>query len=75
MGKPDFEQKLGRQQLDQLGKLAKAIEQQAAIKVIIGLAADGMPTEVASDLLKGVAEGREREVLETVARVGQKFIK
>ena len=39
MGKPDFEQKLGRQQLDQLGKLAKAIEQQAAIKVIIGLAA------------------------------------
>jgi len=78
MAKVDFEQSLGKQpgqQLDQLGKLAKAIERQAAIKAIIDLKADGMPVEVASDLLCGVAEGRESEVLETLARVGQKFIR
>lgn len=77
----DREQNLGRrparggQQLSNLEKYAKAVEQQAAIMGIIDLHMEGMPANVAGDLLQGVAEGREDEVLQTIARVGQKFIK
>ena len=77
----DCDQNLGRQpargsqQLSRLGKYAKAIEQQAAIIAIIRLHDEGMPSEVAGDLLREVAEGWEGEVLQTITRVGQKFIK
>lgn len=81
MAKPDFEQNLGRdlknsgQQLNWLGKSAKFIEQQAAILLIFHHHAKEMPTEVAGNLMHGVAEGREVEVLQTLTRVGQKFLK
>jgi len=73
----DHEQNLGRRPAKggQRGKYAKCVGRQIAIATIIYLHGEGMPTEVAGDLLYGVVAGRESEVRKTIARVGQKFIK
>ena len=77
MAELNCQEKLGGlsgQQLDNLRKLATAIEKQAAVILCIWFQRNGMPIEVVGDFLRGVAEGQEAEVLQTIGEVGQKFI-
>jgi len=42
---------------------------------LITLYDEGMSTDIAGEFMKGIADGKEKQVLETLALVGEKFVR